>query len=603
MKFSSSLLTLVLAASSVDGFAPRKLAFTRMPFSLEASTMERLPESAVKVVITAPGSATKAAYEKACTEISKNISIAGFRKGAKIPPQVLEQAMAGKGGRYALREQAINSLVAELIEPALKQEHGLEPIGMPSLVVPAAEMARDFKPGEDLELAVRCDVWPDIEWKQVEGKEKPYLGLKAAYKRKPFDQVKFNKALNDLKERYATLQPIDDSNHELQMGDACVVNMEGWMADEAGGKGEKLPDAASGDRVEVILGDGRYMAGLVEGLVGAKVGDVKTVKVTFPSALKDKTLAGKNAIFDVTVLEASTRTLPEVTDEFASQVRAGLTAESLKAELQKAVDSEDAKQFTPARNAALSKALAEVMEVEVPDTLVTKQAKEKFAVMMTDMRNNGVSDEEIKNQISPENFLKYKKIVKDSIVKDFKVSMAVDEIGRMENIEVPDYQIDEQIQGIREQATKMGEEFDEAEIRPRIEATLMREAVLEFLAENGDIDVQFDTDDEFDEELMAKLAEEALAREEQALAASAASASTAVETPEVVEAEQDAELAPATEIAGVEAVAAAEPIVNAPAEPVAASEATPDRDYSTMTIQEKAYYALLDAGALNTKEN
>lgn len=603
MKFSSSLLTLVLAASSVDGFAPRKLAFTRMPFSLEASTMERLPESAVKVVITAPGSATKAAYEKACTEISKNISIAGFRKGAKIPPQVLEQAMAGKGGRYALREQAINSLVAELIEPALKQEHGLEPIGMPSLVVPAAEMARDFKPGEDLELAVRCDVWPDIEWKQVEGKEKPYLGLKAAYKRKPFDQVKFNKALNDLKERYATLQPIDDSNHELQMGDACVVNMEGWMADEAGGKGEKLPDAASGDRVEVILGDGRYMAGLVEGLVGAKVGDVKTVKVTFPSALKDKTLAGKNAIFDVTVLEASTRTLPEVTDEFASQVRAGLTAESLKAELQKAVDSEDAKQFTPARNAALSKALAEVMEVEVPDTLVTKQAKEKFAVMMTDMRNNGVSDEEIKNQISPENFLKYKKIVKDSIVKDFKVSMAVDEIGRMENIEVPDYQIDEQIQGIREQATKMGEEFDEAEIRPRIEATLMREAVLEFLAENGDIDVQFDTDDEFDEELMAKLAEEALAREEQALAASAASASTAVETPEVVEAEQDAELAPATETTGVEAVAAAEPIVNAPAEPVAASEATPDRDYSTMTIQEKAYYALLDAGALNTKEN
>jgi len=283
MKFSNSLLTLVLAASSVDGFAPRKLAFTRMPFSLEASTMERLPESAVKVVITAPGSATKAAYEKACTEISKNISIAGFRKGAKIPPQVLEQAMAGKGGRYALREQAINSLVAELIEPALKQEHGLEPIGMPSLVVPAAEMARDFKPGEDLELAVRCDVWPDIEWKQVEGKEKPYLGLKASYKRKPFDQVKFNKALNDLKERYATLQPIDDPNHELQMGDACVVNMEGWMADDAGGKGEKLPDAASGDRVEVMLGDGRYMAGLVEGLVGAKVGDVKTVKVTFPS--------------------------------------------------------------------------------------------------------------------------------------------------------------------------------------------------------------------------------------------------------------------------------------------------------------------------------
>lgn len=294
--------------------------------------------------------------------------------------------------------------------------------------------------------------------------------------------------------------------------------------------------------------------------------------------MKDKTLAGKNAIFDVTVLEASTRTLPEVTDEFANKVRAGLTAESLKNELQKAVDSEDAKQFTPARNSAIGKALAEVMDVEVPDTLVTKQAKEKFAMMMTDMRNNGVSDEEIKNQIKPENFLKYKKVVKDSIIKDFKVSMAVDEIGRMEGIELPDYQVEEQMSGIREEATKAGEEFDEAAIRPRVEATLMREAVMEFLAENSELEIQFE-EDEFDEELLTKLAEESLARE--GVEASVGESATAP----VVDAEIVGEKQP-------EQVAA-----KAKAEPAG------DRDYSSMTIEEKAYYSLLDAGALDTKEN
>jgi len=283
MTFSKALLLLSLLASSSDAFVPQRLAFTRPPMALDASTLERLPESAVKVVITAPGAATKAAYDKACNELSKEISIPGFRKGAKIPPQVLEQAMSAKGGRYALREQAINSLVGELIEPALKEEHGLEPIGMPSLETPASEMAKDFKPGEDLELHVKCDVWPDIVWKKVEGKEKPYIGLKGTYKRKPFDQAKFDKALNDLKERYASLELIEDNDYKLQMGDACVVNMEGYMATGDGQKGEKLPDAASGDRVEVILGEGRYMTGLVEGLVGAKVGDVKTVSVTFPS--------------------------------------------------------------------------------------------------------------------------------------------------------------------------------------------------------------------------------------------------------------------------------------------------------------------------------
>lgn len=231
--------------------------------------------------------------------------------------------------------------------------------------------------------------------------------------------------------------------------------------------------------------------------------------------MKDKSLAGKAAIFDVTVLEASTRTLPEVTDEFAEKVRSDLTAESLKEELQTAVDSEDAKEFRPARNSAIAKALAEVLEVDVPDTLVTNQAREKFAMMMTDMRNSGVPDEEIKNQIKPENFLKYKKIVKDDIVKDFKVSMATDEIGRLEEIEVPDYQVEEQMEAIKQDAAESKEEFDEAQIRSRVAATLQREAVMDFLAENADLDVEFKEEEEFDEEFMQKLADESLAREEE----------------------------------------------------------------------------------------
>lgn len=105
------------------------------------------------------------------------------------------------------------------------------------------------------------------------------------------------------------------------------------MATADGEKGEPLPDAASGDNVEIILGQGRYMDGLVEGLIGAVVGDTKTVTVAFPVNLRDKSLAGKKAIFDVNVLETSTRSLPEMTDEFAEKVRPGLTMESLKEEV------------------------------------------------------------------------------------------------------------------------------------------------------------------------------------------------------------------------------------------------------------------------------
>ncbi len=246
------------------------------------SKLVRKPDSAVELTITAPGPATKAAYDKACAEIAKTVSIPGFRKGAKIPPAVLENAIAAKGGGSTLRTQAIQSLLNQLLEPALKEEHNLEPIGQPTLATSADKLAASYVPGEPIEMVVMCDVWPDIKWKEIEGKDKPYMGLTGTYKRKPFNQARFDKAQSDLAERYAVTKPAPEGT-ALAMGDACVVNMEGFTALEDGKtKGEPLPNAASGDNVEVILGDGRYMEGLVEGLVGAKVGETKEIYVTFP---------------------------------------------------------------------------------------------------------------------------------------------------------------------------------------------------------------------------------------------------------------------------------------------------------------------------------
>lgn len=261
--------------------------------SAPKSTLVRKADSSVEISILAPGQATKAAYDKVTYELSKTISVPGFRKGAKIPAAVLENAMSAKGGRNALRVQAIQTLLSQLLEPAFKEEHNLEPIGQPTLVVPAETLAEKFTPGEPIELTVRCDVWPDIQWRKVEGKEdnKPYMKLAYSYKRKPFNQKKMDTAIRDLRERYAvlTLAPLEK---ELEMGDACVVNMVGYMAAADGvSKGEPLPNAASGENVDIILGKGRYMEGLVEGLVGAKVGDTRTVSVRFPEVLLDSLMS------------------------------------------------------------------------------------------------------------------------------------------------------------------------------------------------------------------------------------------------------------------------------------------------------------------------
>jgi len=434
---------------------------------------------------------------------------------------VIENVLAAKGGkRHVLKAQAIQALLNQLLEPAIKEEHNLEPIGQPSLMGNADDLAEIYTPGEPLEMVVSCDVWPDIAWKNIEGQEKPYFGLKAAYSRKPFNQARLEQAMKDLAERYAVTAPAPDGK-ELEMGDACIVDMQGYMAGEDGtSKAEALPDAASGDDVEIVLGDGRYMTGLVEGLVGAKVGETKTVYVSFPVGLRDKTLAGKSAVFDVTVKEASTRTVPVIDDELANTIRPGLNAEGLKDELKKAVDEQDSGDWTDNRNNGLAKALAGVMDVDVPDTLVTNQSREKYAQMMAEFRTGGMEDEEIKKLITPENFIKYKDIQKPDIVDDFKTSMATDEIARLENIEVPSYQIDEQMEAVKKEAN--GEDLgDENMLRGKIESTIMRRLVFDFLAEHAEMDVTFE-DDSFDDDLMEKLSRESLEREEKEAAEAAA---------------------------------------------------------------------------------
>jgi len=336
---------------------------------------------------------------------------------------------------------------------------------------------------------------------------------KGKYSRKPFDQVKFDKALNDLRERYVTLTDME-AEGKLAMGDACKVNMVGYMANSDGTKGEPLPNAASGDNVEVVLEYGKYMEGLVEGILGAAEGEIRKVNVAFPERLRDKTLAGKKAIFDVTVMESYNRSLPEVDDDFAAIVRPDLTVETLKDEIRKAVDEEDARKFVGARNEALGKALVERTILSVPDTLINQQAKEKYAVTMTEMRENGVDDDILQKTITPENYLKFKKIYAPGIADEFKLSVALEEIAKAENIEVPANHVDEQMEGLKMEAEKEGQEFNEADVRTKVESTLKTKMVYDFLAESAELEINYtDKPDDFDEDLMNKLMDESVERE------------------------------------------------------------------------------------------
>lgn len=181
--------------------------------------------------------------------------------------------------------------------------------------------------------------------------------------------------------------------------------------------------------------------------------------------------------------------------------------------------------------------------------------------------------------------------------------MATDEIARIENIEIDEYQVEEQMENIKKEAAENADEFDEAQMRSRVEATLQRQAVMDFLAENAELDVQFvDGEGDFDEAMMQKLAEESLAREQE-LEAKTEAEEEVGESPDVSPPEEE------TVVETVVAEAEEAPVEEAPpAEPEpeeaeeeadAAEPVAEERDTSSMSLQDKAFYALMDSGALN----
>jgi len=248
------------------------------------------------VTLTASGDDVKSAYDRGINEVGKAMSsdgasLKGFRPGKKIPREVLlPKILREERLKTALEKSVISQLLKTLTEREVTRMpmSEYEVIGSPRLKSDEDTVTNFLDPtGESpLLLEIECDVWPTVTF----ASDTPgYKGLTASYTRPPFDEVGYAKSLEDLADRYASLKIKEGEVPVLEEGDATVVLMDGFFTNSDGTKGEPLPEGkASGDQVDIVMKPGKYMTGLVEGLIGARTNDVREVTVTFPSQLKDK---------------------------------------------------------------------------------------------------------------------------------------------------------------------------------------------------------------------------------------------------------------------------------------------------------------------------
>jgi len=261
-------------------------------------------------------------------------------------------------------------------------------------------------------------------------------------------------------------------------------------------------------------------------------------------------------------------------DEFADKVKNGMTFAELDAKLREGVQQDAEEKLKGNTHRALQKALVEALpaEFEVPETLVEDVTKERFAAMLSDMREQGSTDEKLKELITQENYERYKKISRPMVTNSIKGDLALKAVSQQQGLSVPEDQVDDEVMTLQAQALQRGEKFKESDVRPKVRASLEKSMVLNWLESQATVTVvepkEFDpaevlgaTPEELAQTLRAdEVAAKALAAEAPAAAAVGEETAALVEPEaEVAVPEPKAEV-----VAEAEAAAGEEPSGAAP---------------------------------------
>ncbi|MFW3613416.1 trigger factor [Billgrantia antri] len=297
-----------------------------------------------RVTFQVPAAEVDEAVEARLKDTAKNIRLNGFRKG-RVPMSVVRQRY-GRG----VRDEVVGELMRERYVRAITEQN-LNPAGFPS-IEPKVDQA-----GKDLEFVASLEVYPEIELASVEGAEveRPVVQVSDA---------DLEEMIETLRKQNASWEEIDRAAEE---GDQVKIDFQGFLGDEPF-------EGGSAEGHELVLGSGNFIPGFEDQLVGAKAGEEKEIRVTFPEDYQAEHLAGQEATFKVKVHAVKGRALPEVDEEFIKRfgVEDG-DLEKFRAEVKKNMTRE-AKQAVDNRvKQQVLEALKKSNDIPVPQALVQQE--------------------------------------------------------------------------------------------------------------------------------------------------------------------------------------------------------------------------------------
>lgn len=371
-----------------------------------------------------PQEEVKKGLDQAFKKVQKTVSVPGFRKG-KVPRQIFNNVY----GEEALYDEALNAVLPDAYEAAVK-EAGLDVVGQPKLDI------ETIGKKEPWVMKAEVTLKPDVELGD-------YKGLSVE---KQDTEVTEEDVQNAIKSRQEKLAELVVKDSEAVDGDTVVIDYEGFVDTEAfdGGKAENY---------SLELGSNSFIPGFEEQLVGTKAGDNVDVNVTFPEEYQAEELAGKEAVFKVTVHEVKATELPELDDEFAKDVDDEVeTLAELENKIRVQLEEEKQQAAKEVFEDLALRQAVDNAEVEggVPWAMVHEEIHRQMDYFLNNLSRQGIQPE-MYYQITGTTSQDLHDQFEEEAELRTKTNLVLEAIVKAENLEVSDEEKEEEVKSLAEQ--------------------------------------------------------------------------------------------------------------------------------------------------------
>ena len=378
--------------------------------------VEKQEKNMAKLTVEVPAEQFVNAIKKAYNKNKNRFNVPGFRRGKA--PQMMIEKMYGVGVFY---EDAADEAINETYAEAMK-ESGLDIVSRPEITIEQIEKGKAFI------YTATVAVKPEVTLGQ-------YKGIEVEKADAEVKEEDVEAELKRVQNQNARLISVTD--RPVAKDDQVVIDFDGSVDGKAfdGGKAEDYP---------LTIGSHAFIDTFEDQLIGKNIGEECEVNVTFPQEYHAKELAGKPAVFKVKIKEIKVRELPELNDEFASEVSDFETLEEYKKDVEaKIAERKQKAAATENENRVVDK-VVEGASMEIPDRMIDGQVENMIQDTVRRMQSQGLDLQQ---------YLKYTGMTLDQMkeqarpqaIKRIQTRLVLEAVAKAENIQISDEKLDEEI--------------------------------------------------------------------------------------------------------------------------------------------------------------